>query len=145
MTPEKETTKDEVFKLRMGEDDRALLEAVAKHCGESSATVIRRLVRAEADRIEGDAEYAGAAPRDHEFYYSLRAIWRWDSTLCLSEKEIEEKLTESGYFGPPWKGHQSLLRRLARAGWVTPNLAGGWSMTKKGQAFIRSEFRRGPR
>lgn len=44
-------TKDQIFKLRLDETDRARLDAVAKHHEMTAAQVVRLLVKWEQDRI----------------------------------------------------------------------------------------------
>ncbi len=55
--------KGQTFKLRLDDEDRARLEQVAKHYSLPIASLVRMLVKREADALEAKSEKPKRAPK----------------------------------------------------------------------------------
>jgi hypothetical protein len=151
MYAENTMTKDQTFKLRLDEEDRARLESVAKHYSARAATAIRWLIKEKFDAIE--AEKVTTLGREHH-----DVMWCFSGgSERVSRGDVARAMNRVGY-DAKWTGLGRALNGLRAEGYIkrvsqraeesemdrsVGNYHGSiYVLTPKGSAYVQANWKK---
>ncbi|MBI5536866.1 MAG: hypothetical protein HY898_29360 [Deltaproteobacteria bacterium] len=133
--------KDKTFNLRLAEEDRVRLDALAAHFSAPAATAVRMIIKAEYDRLQLRPLTAHKTNTDPDpFTLSDENELRWCSDLIreigngsLTFEQIAAEMNTRGY-NAPLRGMTRRLNALRRHGYVRKTASKGYELTDKGRS-----------
>ena len=134
-------TKDLSFKMRLDDEDRARLGALAEHFSAPAATVVRMLIKEKFLEVAGQLALPGAPPVPPE-QVDLLWCWRNAPQKPLSEEVLFESMQETGHYPfKTWRGLPRLLSEAKSAGFLS-KVGAAYALTPMGVAWVTREWRR---
>lgn len=122
--------KDLMFKLRLDEQDRDRLDAVAQHLSAPAATAIRMLIKEKYDAIGGD-DLEPLRELRHDHYMVLEQLRSKQPTTA---EQLGLKLQATGRY--PW--FLRILKQLVLSEYVTRS-GEGYALSPRGRAEMKTK------